>query len=76
MPNVIRALFRQGAVRLCQEKGGKEEEEVAMEMTLTEWRVHMDMDKPNEELRAIAQRLDSDTDVKVMTEEAVASFYM
>lgn len=68
MPNVIRALFRQGAVRLCQgavaaEKGGKDG--VAMEMRLTEWRVNMDMDKPNEELRAIAQRLDSDTDVKV-----------
>lgn len=75
MPNVIRALFRQGAVRLCQEKGGKEGEGVAMEMQLTEWRVNMNMDKPNEELRAIAQRLDSDTDVKVRIKE-VASLYM
>lgn len=70
MPNIIRALFRKGKVRLCQEPAAKTEqrgEKAAMEMRLTEWRVHMDMDKPNEELRAIAQRLDSDRDAKVRT---------
>lgn len=61
MPNIIRALFKRGKVRFCQEAEG----EAVMEMRLTEWRVNMDMDKPNEELRTIAQRLDSDTDVKV-----------
>jgi hypothetical protein len=73
MPNIIRALFRKGRVRFCQETAAAapgptqegQEGEVVMEMRLTEWRMDMDMDKPNEELRAIAQRLDSDTDAKV-----------
>jgi len=75
MPNIIRALFRKGRIRFCQEptttaatgpkQGAGQEGEVVMELRLTEWQVDMDMDKPNEELRSIAQRLDSDTDAKV-----------
>ncbi len=79
MPNVIRALFQRGRIRfyLGDDPGtrrfvGKEEEKeeeevdplLVLEMRLSAWQVSMDMDKPNEELREIVQRLDSDTSPK------------